>query len=126
MADSIRNFFSDEALIELVSRSVKFWNDGDMESLSQRFREDAVLSSPFLNEHKYLVGRQEIIEHLNWMKDEYPSSRIVDVFTDHTVYALLVADEASSYFTYIVEPDLTANLIRRLTICRSLMKSLRI
>ena len=126
MAGSIRDLFSDAELLELVSRSIKVWNDGDMASLSQRFREDAVLSSPFLDEHEYVVGREEIVEHLKWIKEEYLSCRIIDVFTDHTAYVLLVADEASSYFTFIVEPDLNTNLIRRLTICRSLMKSLPI
>jgi len=124
MAGSIRDLFSDAELLELVSRSVRFWNDGDMTSLGQRFREDAVLSSPFAEEHEYIVGREEIIAHFKWMKEKYPSCRIIDVFTDHTVYVLLVADEASSHFTYIVEPDLNSNLIRRLTICQSLMKSL--
>jgi hypothetical protein len=126
MAGSIRDLFSDAELLELVSRSVRFWNDGDMASLSQRFREDAVLSSPFLDGREYVVGREEIIEHLKWIKEQYISCRIVDVFTDHTVYVLLLATEASSYFTYLVEPDLYTNLIRRLTICRSLMKSLPI
>jgi hypothetical protein len=126
MAGSLRDLFSDAELLELVSRSVRFWNDGDMAALSQRFREDAVLSSPFLDEREYIVGREEIIEHLKWIKEQYISCRIVDVFTDHTVYVLLLAAEASSYFTYLVEPDLNTNLIRRLTICRSLMKSLPI
>ncbi len=114
----------DHDLIERAHRFVTLWNNGDLDVLAYRFREDAVLSSPFSEGEPpdWIHGREEIKAHLNILRLRHVSFSIIDIFSDRRFHSILIADR-SEYLSVVIEPDEVSSLIRRMIICRSLMHS---
>jgi hypothetical protein len=54
-------------VIAFVRGSIQHWNKKNIDAMAARFRDDAVLSSPFALEHSsstWIQGKDEIIAHL--------------------------------------------------------------
>lgn len=117
----------DEALLRLIQRSVEYWNSGELVSLSERFREDAVLFTPFAREldeaeDRWIHGRGPILAYLQGFRSEHPGFSIVDTFVDSRFYIAVLSDGTRS-LGMVVEPNEEDATIKRLLLCRSLMRT---
>jgi hypothetical protein len=122
---SLREFTTDDALVILVRRSVDNWNHGDMKSFSERFREDAVLSLPSVDgraSNRLYFGRDEIARQLSMGRSKHGGFKMIDVSSNGALYTVLLTD-GTRYLTFVVEPDHASGLIRRMSICRTLLHS---
>jgi hypothetical protein len=113
-------------VIAFVRASIQNWNKKNIDAMAARFRDDAVLSSPFALEHSsstWIQGKDEIIAHLKIVRSRYEHFGVVDVATDSSFYTILLSD-GKQYLTIIIEPDETSLLIRRMTICKSVFHAI--
>lgn len=116
----------DQRILDFVRKSIQHWNEGNIDAMSERFREDAALSSPFVSDEAsstWVQGREEIIVHLKEVRAGYENFTVVDAATDTLFYSLLLSD-GEEYLTVIVEPGASSLLIRRMFICRSVYHKL--
>jgi hypothetical protein len=121
----LRGVTKDDALVILIRRSVNHWNNGDLKSFSERFREDAVLSLPSIDgmaSNRLYFGRDEIAQQLSAVRSKHGGFNMVDVSSNGALYTVLLTDGAR-YLTFVVEPDHASGLIRRMSICRTLLHS---
>ena len=113
-------------VLAFVRGSIQHWNEKNVDAMAARFRDDAVLSSPFALEESsstWTQGKDEIIAHLKMVRSRYEHFRVVDVATDTSFYTILLSD-GKQYLTIIIEPDETSLLIRRMIICKSLFHAI--
>src|ERR1700744_1896293 len=104
---------SETKLIAFVRASIQHWNSKNIDAMAARFRDDAVLSSPFALERSsstWMQGKEEVIAHLKTVRSRYEHFRVVDVATNSSFYTILLSD-GKAYLTIIIEPD-EASLLR--------------
>jgi hypothetical protein len=109
-----------------VRGSIQHWNKRNIDAMAARFRDDAVLSSPFALERSsstWIQGKEEVIAHLKMVRSRYEHFRVVDVATNTSFYTILLSD-GEAYLTIIIEPDQTSLLIRRMIICKSVFHAI--
>ncbi len=114
---------SDQEIVALVRRTIALWNANDFTRLGLQFREDAALCSPFVGpeESRWMVGRDEIIEHLEKVQSRRPSFKISNAFSDTALYTLLLTNGHED-LCIVLEPDPVDMLVRRMIICTSLLE----
>jgi hypothetical protein len=113
-------------VLAFVRGSIQHWNEKDIDAMASRFRDDAVISSPFALEHSsttWIQGKDEIVSHLKMVRARYEHFKIIDVATDSSFYTILLSD-GREYLTIIIEPEQPSLLIRRLIICKSVFHAL--
>jgi hypothetical protein len=106
----------------LVGDSVEKFNREDIDGLMSQFREDAVLSSPFAENHgtAWIQGREAISAHLKYVRELFPTLGLVDLATDAIIYVALFK-AGDTYLTIVVEPELpSGHEIKRFVICKSI------
>jgi hypothetical protein len=113
-------------VLAFVRGSIQHWNAKNIDAMAARFRDDAVLSSPFALENSssiWIQGKEDIITHLKMVRSRYEHFRIVDVATTASFYTILLSN-GEQYLTIIIEPDETSLLIRRMIICKSVFHAI--
>ena len=109
-------------VVAFVRTAIQCWIENDIEAISDRFREDAVMSSPFVLETSpttWVRGRHDILRHLKGLRSRYRSPGIVNIATDAALYYTLLLRDVEEYLTIIVELEDAPLLIRRMIICKS-------
>jgi hypothetical protein len=112
-------------ILAFVRGSIQYWNAKNIDAMAARFRDDAVLSSPFAPESSstWIQGKEDIIAHLKMVRDRYEHFRIVDVATTASFYTILLSN-GEEYLTIIIEPDQPSLLVRRMIICKSVFHAI--
>ncbi|MDQ1422331.1 MAG: hypothetical protein QOJ52_4293 [Acidimicrobiaceae bacterium] len=113
-------------IVAFVRGSIQHWNEKNIDAMAARFRDDAVLSSPFAQENSastWIQGKDEIIAHLKLVRARYERFKVVDVATDTSFYTILLSD-GREYLTIIIEPEQPSALIRRMIICKSVFHAI--